>query len=326
MKPKTHTVRIEEKEFFIEFCSAQGTACSSSPQLILGTLVEQGVPTLAREESKGYLGPVVIMEKKFSARLRAVAVVLAVICLGASACKRRAEAPPGTATPSQQSPSLEIRPSTGPKTMEPATVGREKESFANYIHFPKDAADATAETAVQFYCDVSAEGEVTTQYALIGNLAPFKAAVQSALDWGRFKPAKIDGEPVAVYLGGTVLFLRQNGQPVIVVSLATADRERVGRLANYIQPQLVGGLTDRLHRMNSTLMWNRPWSGAAEVLFKINEHGEIQSSSIVSEIPKDSGLGDLLQNMTKDAQWIPAYDNVKPAAGQINVVVNFGEY
>jgi hypothetical protein len=97
-------------------------------------------------------------------------------------------------------------------------------------------------------------------------------------------------------------------------------------LANYIQPQLVGGLTDRLYHMNSTLMWNRPWSGAAEVLFKINERGEIQSSSVVSEIPKDSGLGDLLQNITKDAQWIPASENVKRAAGQINVVVNFGEY
>src|SRR4051812_20613194 len=133
--PKTNAVRIEEKEFFIGFCFAQGTACSSAPQLILETLGEQGVPTLAREESKGYLGPVVIMEKKFSARSRAVAAVLAVICLAATACKKRAETVPGAATPSQQSPSLEIRPSGAPKTMEPATVGREKESFAHYIHF-----------------------------------------------------------------------------------------------------------------------------------------------------------------------------------------------
>jgi hypothetical protein len=284
------------------------------------------VPALAREESKGYLGPVVIMEKKFSARSRTVAVGLALVCLGATGCQKRSETAAGTATPSPQLPSVEIRPATGSKAMEPATVGREKGSFASYIHFPKDAADATAETAVQFYCDVSADGQVTTQYALIGNRPEFKAAVQSALDWGHFKPAKVDGKPVAVYLGGTVLFLRQNGEPVIVVSLATAERERVGRLANYIQPQLVGGLSDRLHHMNSTLMWNRPWSGAAEVLFKISARGEIQSSSVVSEIPKDNGLGDLLQNMTKDAQWTPAYDNSKPAAGQINVVVNFGEY
>ena len=150
--------------------------------------------------------------------------------------------------------------------------------------------------------------------------------MESALDWGHFNPAKVDGKAVAVYLGGTVLFMHQNGQPVILVSLATAERERVGQLTNYIQPQLIGGLADRLYRTDSALMWNRPWSGAAEVLFKISERGEIQSSSVISEIPKESGLGELLQNMAKDAQWTPAYDNAKPAAGQINVVVNFGDY
>lgn len=261
------------------------------------------------------------MEKRFSARSRAIAVVLAILCLAATACKKRAETASEVATPSQ-----EARPSVAANTLEPATVGQDEKSFAHYIHFPTDTAATTAETAVQFYCDISADGEVTTRYALIGNLPAFKAAVQSALDWGRFNPAKVHGKPVPVYLGGTVLFMHQNGQPVIVVSLATAERGRVGRLANYIQPQLIGGLADRLYRTNSTMMWNRPWSGAAEVLFKISERGETQSSSVVSEIPKDSGLGDLLQNMTKDAKWTPAYDNAKPAPGQINVVVNFGEY
>jgi hypothetical protein len=260
------------------------------------------------------------MDKKFSAQSRAIVVLLTVI-LGATACERRTQTAPGVATPPQQTPA-----GNAPKTVEPATVGREEGSFAKYIHFPKDAASTAADAAVQFYCDVSDDGLVTTRYALIGNLPAFKAAVQSALDWGHFNPAKVDGKPVPVYLGGTVLFMHQNGQPVIVVSLATAERERVGQLVNYIQPQLIGGLSDRLYHTDSTLMWNRPWSGAAEVLFKINEQGQIQSSSVVSEIPKDSGLGDLLQNMTKDAQWTPAYDNTKPAAGQINVVVNFGEY
>lgn len=267
------------------------------------------------------------MEKTFSARSRAIAVLLAVVCLGGTACEKRAETAPGAATPSQQSQSSsETRPNAAPKGMEPATVGTEKRSFANYLHFPKDPDAVKADTAVQFYCDISADGIVTTRYALIGKLPPFRAAVESALDWGHFNPAKVDGKAVAVYLGGTVLFMHQNGQPVILVSLATAERERVGQLTNYIQPQLIGGLADRLYRTDSALMWNRPWSGAAEVLFKISERGEIQSSSVISEIPKESGLGELLQNMAKDAQWTPAYDNAKPAAGQINVVVNFGDY
>ena len=147
---------------------------------------------------------------------------------------------------------------------------------------------------MQFYCDVSAEGAVAATYGLIGNDPAFKSAVQTALDWGRFKPAKLDGKPVPVYLAGTVLFFHEGGQPVIVVSLATAERERVGKLANYLQPQLIGGLADRLHHANSSLMWNRPWTGAAEVLFKVNDRGQTDSSSVVSEIPKDSGLGELL--------------------------------
>lgn len=261
------------------------------------------------------------MDKNFSASARAIAVFLTVICLSVTACKKRAETAPGVATPSPETSNTNAT-----KRVEPATVGHEEGSFANYIHFPKEPGATTTDTAVQFYCDISAEGLVTTRYAMIGNLEPFRAAVQSALDWGHFNPAKVDGKPVPVYLGGTVLFMHQDGEPVIVVSLATAERERVGRLANYIQPQLIGGLSDRLYHTDSTLMWNRPWSGAAEVLFKISDQGQIQSSSTISEIPKDSGLGDLLQSMTKDAQWTPAYDNTKPVAGQINLVVNFGEY
>jgi hypothetical protein len=266
------------------------------------------------------------MQKQFSTRRSDLAALVVGIFLACAGCEKRPETAPVNAPPAEQSrPSLEIRPEGPPKIMEPATVAREAGSFASYIHFPKDAP-ASNESAVQFFCDISAEGVVVAIYGLIGNDPAFKKAVQSALDWGRFKPAKLDGKEVPVYLGGTVLFLHQGGQRVIVVSLATAELERVGKLANYIQPQLVGGLADRLRRANSTLMWNRPWSGAAEVLFKVNERGRTESSSIVSEIPKESGLGDLLRNIVQDGQWVPAFNDGKQTAGQINVVANFGEY
>jgi hypothetical protein len=265
------------------------------------------------------------MEKKFfglSMRTGIPVIALLLICPG---CERRPETAPGVASPAEQArPSVEIQPAA---TMgQPATVEREEGSFANFIHFPKNTTDAKSEGAVQFYCDVSAEGRMQTTYAVVGANEALRTAVQSALDWGRFKPATVDGKPRSVYLGGTVLFLHQNAQPVIVVSLATAERERVSKLTNYIQPQLIGGLGERLQHANSSLLWNRPWSGAAEVLFQIGEQGETRSSSIISENPKDSGLGDLLQAITKDAQWIPAHTNGKPTAGQINVVANFGEY
>jgi hypothetical protein len=264
------------------------------------------------------------MQKPSGVRLLILVTLAAAIFLAGAACEKRPQAGPGAATPPEQSqPSVEIRPEAPPKIGEPATVTHDAGSFASYIHFPKGA---TGDSAVQFYCDVSAEGAIVATYGLIGNNAAFKTAVQSALDWGRFKPATLDGKPIPVYLGGTVLFFHEGGQPVILVSLATAERERVGKISNYIQPQLIGGLADRLHHANSTLMWNRPWSGAAEALFKVSARGQTESGSVVSEIPKDSGLGDLLRTVTQDGPWIPAYSDGKPAPGQINVVVNFGEY
>jgi len=263
-----------------------------------------------------------IMQNEFSARPLAVALVTLVF-LPYAGCEKRPQATP--AAEQQAQPSLEIRPDQPLKMPEPATVGQEPGSFASYLHYPKGGS-SMSESAVQFYCDISAEGAILATYGLIGNDPAFKTAVQSALDWGRFKPAKIDGKPVPVYLGGTVLFFHQEGQRTIVVSLATADRERVGKLINYIQPQLVGGLANRLHRANSTLMWNRPWTGAAEVFFRVSEQGKAESSTVVSEIPEDSGLGELLRTLTQDAQWIPAHYNGKPTVGQINVVANFGEY
>ena len=265
------------------------------------------------------------MQKEVSAWPQAVALS-AIIFLACAGCEKRPQATPaGAPSPEPAKPSLEIRPDQPAKILEPAIVSQEPNSFASYLHYPKGGA-GMSESAVQFYCDISAEGIVATTYGLIGNDPAFRTAVQTALDWGHFKPAKLDGKPTAVYLGGTVLFFHQGGQRTIVVSLATADRERVGKLANYIQPQLVGGLGTRLQRANSSLMWNRPWSGAAEVLFKIDNRGQAESSSVVSELPKDSGLGELLRNITQDAQWIPAYNDGKPTAGQINVVANFGEY
>jgi hypothetical protein len=78
---------------------------------------------------------------------------------------------------------------------------------------------------------------------------------------------------VRVYLGGTVLLIHQNGEPVIVVSLAIHDRDRVGKLANYIQPQLVGGLRHTMVKAISSLTDVFPVSGKAEVAVSVDAKG-----------------------------------------------------
>ncbi len=161
---------------------------------------------------------------------------------------------------------------------------------------------------------------------MVSNQVAFKQAVQTALDWGKFQPATVGGKPVPVYLGGTVLFFRQDGQPTIAISLATYDRERVGKLTNYIQPQLIGGLRRRLEAAERTTTIDLPERGAAEVVVNVGEHSEVTSTSVVAENPKDIGLGDFLIGAIKDAQFTPAYSDGKPTAGAMNVIANFGEY
>lgn len=261
-------------------------------------------------------------------RLANLFLALAVLLGGFTACQKKSEtAAPATpaSSPASGSPQAEAAPPiTGPVT--PALVKQEAGSVTHYLHYPKDAEAAKLDGAVQFYCDITEDGIVETTHALVANNDVFKNAVRAALDWGRFTPATVDGKPVRVYLGGTVLFLHQNGEAVIVVSLATHDRDRVGKLANYIQPQLVGGLRHTLEKAISSLSKGILFSGKAEVVVSVDARGVVTGSSGISETPKGSGLGLLLDGAVKKAQFTPAYENGTPAAGRINVVANFGQF
>jgi Gram-negative bacterial TonB protein C-terminal len=255
---------------------------------------------------------------------RPLVVFLLAFFLGCSisACKKKAamEKAQALATPS----SSQTVPTTG-STL-PAIVGRGEGSFANYVHFPKDPATANLEGAVQFYCDIAEDGTVATTYAVVCNQKALVTAVQSALDWGKFQPATIGGKPVPVYLGGTVLFFHQDRRPIIAISLVTYDRERVGKLTNYIQPQLIGGLRPHLEKAERASTIDLPAKGAAEVVVSVGEHAEITSTSVLAENPKEIGLGDFLISAIKDAQFTSAYSDGKPTAGAMNVVANFGEF
>jgi hypothetical protein len=123
-----------------------------------------------------------------------------------------------------------------------------------------------------------------------------------------------------------VLFLHENGEEVIVISLATFDRDRVGKMQNYIQPQLVGGLRHTLEKVLSGLTKGILVAGRAEVIVNVDEKGTVTGTTGISENPKGSGLGSLLDSAVRQAQFTPAYENGKPAAGGINVVADFTQF
>ncbi len=264
--------------------------------------------------------------ENFSVRRLALLALAFSFCLSA-ACQKKTEtvaaASPTPAPTTRATAAPSIAPAiTGPVT--PAVVSQDGDSITHYLHYPKDAAAAKMDGAVQFYCDLLENGSVESIHALVANHDIFKGAVQKALDWGRFTPATVNGKPVRVYLGGTVLFLHQNNEPVIVVSLATHDRDRVGKLANYIQPQLVGGLRHTMEKAISSLTQGILIAGRAEAVVNVDATGKVTGTSNVSENPKGSGLGDLLDGAVTGAQFTPAYENGTKAAGGINVVADFG--
>ncbi len=272
------------------------------------------------------------MENSLSARRFLLAAsLLAIAVLVSVSCRKKPAAAPAQPEGAEQSPAGQAKPSVEiqPKSsgdITPAIVGTDEDSFSHYIHFPKNPEAAGKDSAVQFYCDISEDGIVQTTYALVGQDDAFKNAVQSALDWGHFKPASVDGKPTAAYIGGTVLFMHQDGAPVIVVSLATTDRERIGKIASYVQPELIGGLRKLLESAEMAASVDLPGRGAAEVLVKVGAAGEVVSANIVSENPKDAGLGDFLAGALKNGHFTPAYAAGKKTAGSINVIANFSEF
>lgn len=207
----------------------------------------------------------------------------------------------------------------------PAVVTPDDTSITHYLHFPEDAAAAKRNSVVQFYCDISEQGTVEATYALVGSDDTFKAAVQSALDWGRFTPATIDGKPVPAYLAGTVIFSHENGAPVIAVSLATHDRERVGKLANYIQPQLLGGLREEVAKIIRQIPHKFPVAGVAQATAEVNEEGALTQVTTVGENPQGNGLADLLKAALSGAQFTHAYQDGKATSGVVDVVADFSK-
>ncbi len=266
-----------------------------------------------------------------SVRRLTISLCSLIFLLGAfSACQRKTE----TGSAASPVPSSTVVPPAGESAARPAIAGpvtpalvtEGSDSITHYLHYPKDPETSKLDGAVQFYCDLTDTGMVESTQALVGNNDAFKAAVQAALDWGRFTPATVNGNPVRAYLGGTVLFMHQNNEELIVVSLATHDRDRVGKLENYVQPQLLGGLRLLIEKAISTLSQGVLVNGQAEVLVNVNDKGAVTGTSAISENPKGSGLGNLLESALKKAQFTPAYENGKATTGGINVVADFGKF
>jgi hypothetical protein len=220
----------------------------------------------------------------------------------------------------------------GRGNVRPAMIGGGPDSVATHLHYPPKAKAAKDEAAIPFYCEVGATGKA----AFISLFGPddktqFRVALLKALETGRFEPAMSGGKCVPVILGGTAFFMFRGNQPIIAISLSTAEKEKTAALSNYIQPQM---LTSNLEFRRKVWyahndpdlhfrLGMQPVYPRAAVLAEVDAQGNLISTKVIGESPPGTGYGPWLVKGFQGAKFIPAFSNGKPVAGRFDIVANY---
>jgi len=211
----------------------------------------------------------------------------------------------------------------------PAMIASGGDSVAAHLHYPPKAKAAKQQAAIPFYCEVGADGK-PAHLQLYGptDKVELRRALLEALTKGRFQPARSGSKAVPVMLGGTVFFMFHGDEPVVAISLSTADKEKTAALSNYIQPQMLSSSAEFRRklvraRFDSDIHLRKGVHPGAVIVAQIDAQGNLLSTKIKAESPPDAGWGPLLVKGFQGAKFIPALSNGKPVAGQFDLIVNY---
>ncbi len=211
----------------------------------------------------------------------------------------------------------------------PALIVNGPDSVASQLHYPAKAKAAKRQAAIPFYCEVGADGK-PDHLQLYGpnDASEFRTALLAALRHGRFQPAMVGGREVPVIVGGTAFFMFSGNQPVIAVTLTTADKTKTAALRNYVQPQMISSSAEfrrklRNSQYDSDIHLRPGVHPSAIMVADVDAQGNVTGTKIQAESPADSGWGPLLLKALKSAKFTPALNNGKPVAGQFDLIVNY---
>jgi Gram-negative bacterial TonB protein C-terminal len=214
--------------------------------------------------------------------------------------------------------------------LRPAMITNGSDSVAAYLHYPKKAKAAKEAAVIPFYCEVKADGRAA-HLMLYGadDKAQFSLALMQALRSGRFQPAVADGKAVPVMIGGTAIFMFRGDQPIVALSLSTADTGKLATFANYIQPQMLTSSADFRRKIRKASFDNdlkNPQPGvhpSAIAVAEVDAQGNMTNVKITAESPPKSWCGPLLLKAFKGEKFIPALENGKCVPGQFQLIVNY---
>ncbi|MBV9618154.1 MAG: energy transducer TonB [Verrucomicrobia bacterium] len=194
------------------------------------------------------------------------------------------------------------------------------DSVAARLHYPDSAKKSKTEGAVQFYCEVGSDGRARHVRAIAeSSWSALRFVVRDAVQKGRFVPARVGGRPTAVMIGGTVFFLMPNGQPTILVTMATADKTKAAAGRNYIQPQMLRSFDDLERKMYTWRSLVTQYSAypSAEVICNVDANGNLTGTKIVGESKANGGLGAVAVKACEGAKFVPAMDNGETRSGTV---------
>ncbi len=219
--------------------------------------------------------------------------------------------------------------SRGQSGTRPAMVTSGADSVAAFLHYPPKAKAAKVQTAIPFYCEVGANGKAA-HMQLYGpkDKGEFRKALLAALTKGRFQPAMSEGKTVPVMLGGTALFAFHGDEPIIALSLATANKQKIAALGNYIQPQMLTSSAEFRRkimkaRFDPDIHLRAGEHPGAMAMVEVDAQGNLVSAKVAGESLANGGWGPLLLKGFKGARFIPALSDGKPVAGEFDLTVNY---
>jgi hypothetical protein len=213
----------------------------------------------------------------------------------------------------------------------PAMITNGNDSVVAHLHYPKKAKAVKEEAAIPFYCEVKTDG-TAAHLMLYGSDAKtqFRLALMEALRRGRFQPAMAGGKTVPVMVGGTAIFIFRGDQPIVALSLSTADKAKLATFANYIQPQMLTSSADfrrkiRKASFDTDLKGQPGVHPSAIAVADVDAQGNMTDVKITAESPAKSWCGPLLLKGLKGEKFVPALENGKGVPGQFELIVNFDQ-
>jgi len=195
----------------------------------------------------------------------------------------------------------------------PALLAPGPRSLVNLINAESLMKRGQENGLVMFQCGVSQLGRAYSAITFRGteNTQALSKEFLDQIDRAEFLPAKRDNKPQSVLLHGTLMYAVIDGKPRIRIFLNQEEAD-LKQGNDFVAPQLILDYGTKLKR----IVWpGRAGSnnGTVAMDYSISATGDITKLRTSYEEPKGLGFASEVIRGTREAPFIPAFRNGRPA-------------